>query len=361
MQGLGTVGVVPNLAPGFRERLEARFGVELPTEPGLDTLASLQLADQGGVKIMLHLGGNLLGSAPDAAWTSRALGKVDLSVFLSTALNTGHIHGRGRESIILPVQVRDEESQHTTQESMFGYVRLSDGGAARHDGPRSEVEVLATIGERALAGRSPVDVALLRDHAALRSAIAAVIPELAGIERIEATKREFAVPNRIFHSPQFPTPSGRARFHAVRLPELADTDPKAGRFRLMTIRSEGQFNTVVYEEDDFYRGQERRDVILLHPDDIAAMGLKPDDRVRIESSCGAMEGILVRPFDIRRGNAAMYYPEANALVPAVVDARSKTPPFKNVAITVRPSRSLPVMRTAPAARPQPALAKSAKR
>ena len=32
-----------------------------------------------------------------------------------------------------------------------------------------------------------------------------------------------------------------------------------GRLRMMTIRSEGQFNTVVYEEQDIYRGQERRE------------------------------------------------------------------------------------------------------
>ena len=32
----------------------------------------------------------------------------------------------------------------------------------------------------------------------------------------------------------------------------------------MTVRSEGQFNTVVYEEEDIYRGQERRDVILMN-------------------------------------------------------------------------------------------------
>ena len=31
----------------------------------------------------------------------------------------------------------------------------------------------------------------------------------------------------------------------------------------MTVRSEGQFNTVVYEEEDIYRAQERRDVILM--------------------------------------------------------------------------------------------------
>ena len=40
---------------------------------------------------------------------------------------------------------RDEEPQPTTQESMFSYVRLSDGGPARHDGPRSEVHVIAEL------------------------------------------------------------------------------------------------------------------------------------------------------------------------------------------------------------------------
>ena len=41
----------------------------------------------------------------------------------------------------------------------------------------------------------------------------------------------------------------------------------------MTVRSEGQFNTVVYEEEDIYRGQERRDVIMIHPSDMERMGL----------------------------------------------------------------------------------------
>ena len=44
----------------------------------------------------------------------------------------------------------------------------------------------------------------------------------------------------------------------------------------MTVRSEGQFNTVVYEDYDLYRGQERRDVILMHPDDIQRLALRDD-------------------------------------------------------------------------------------
>jgi formylmethanofuran dehydrogenase subunit D len=105
----------------------------------------------------------------------------------------------------------------------------------------------------------------------------------------------------------------------------------------MTIRSEGQFNTVVYEDYDLYRGVERRDVILLHPEDIRALGLSAGQRVHVRSDAGEMAGILVHAFpEIRAGNAAMYYPEANALVPRAVDPLSKTPPFKCVLVTLEP-------------------------
>ena len=87
----------------------------------------------------------------------RAIGKLDLIVYLSTTLNTGHAHGLARETIILPVLARDEEPQPTTQESMFNYVRLSDGGPRRHDGPRSEIQIVANLGQRVLGGKGPVD------------------------------------------------------------------------------------------------------------------------------------------------------------------------------------------------------------
>jgi anaerobic selenocysteine-containing dehydrogenase len=106
--------------------------------------------------------------------------------------------------------------------------------------------------------------------------------------------------------------------------------------RLMTMRSEGQFNTVVYEEEDIYRGQERRDVILMNAHDIARLGLRVDQRVTVRSDAGHMPNILVREGELTQGNCAMYYPEANVLVPRIVDAQSRTPVFKSVAVTVEP-------------------------
>jgi anaerobic selenocysteine-containing dehydrogenase len=103
---------------------------------------------------------------------------------------------------------------------------------------------------------------------------------------------------------------------------------------LMTVRSEGQFNTVVYETEDYYRGQERRDVVLLAEEDMRALGLKRDDVVRVKSETGTLGPVLVRPFAVRQGAAVMYYPEANVLVPRASDPRSRTPAFKAIPISL---------------------------
>jgi anaerobic selenocysteine-containing dehydrogenase len=111
--------------------------------------------------------------------------------------------------------------------------------------------------------------------------------------------------------------------------------------RLTTIRSEGQFNTVVYEEEDIYRHQDRRDVILMNKADIERLGLRVDQRVTVRSAVGELRGILVREFDIRAGNAAMYYPEANVLVPSTADPESRTPAFKAVPVTIHADNQSP--------------------
>ena len=64
--------------------------------------------------------------------------------------------------------------------------------------------------------------------------------------------------------------------------------------------------------------------------------MRVDQSVTVRSEVGAMHGIRVRAFQIRAGNALMYYPEANALVPTTTDPDSKTPAFKSVVVTLEP-------------------------
>lgn len=333
VQGIGSVGVTPVLKDAIFDRLQRHFGVKLPTRPGLDTMATMDAATRGEVKVGFCLGGNLFGSNPDANAAATSLGRLDQITYLSTTLNTGHAWGLAKETIILPVLARDEEPQPTTQESMFNYVRLSDGGTPRDAGPRAEVAVIADLARRVLGDHGPVDFRSMEEHKTIRQAIAAIVPGYEKIASIDETKKEFHVAGRTFHEPRFATRSGRAQFAPVDLPPLRG---EPGQLRLMTVRSEGQFNTVVYEEEDLYRHQERRDVILLHAADIAERGLKVDQLVTVRGPAGVLPNILVREFDIRAGNALMYYPEANVLVPKDLDPQSKTPAFKSVLITLEP-------------------------
>jgi molybdopterin-dependent oxidoreductase alpha subunit len=336
VQGLGSVGVTPSLKTAMLERFERRLGVRPPTSPGLDTMACIEAASRGEMSVALCLGGNLFGSNPDARFAEQAIGKLDLVAYLSTTLNTGHAWGRARETLILPVLPRDEEPQPTTQESMFSFVRLSEGGAARVAGPRSEVSILVDIARRVLDPErtKSLDWNDLQSHSAVRRLIADLIPELEQIRDIDQTRREFHIPGRRVSSPTFPTANGKARFHTVPIPRLPEVAGRA--LRLMTVRSEGQFNSVVYDEEDIYRGQERRDVVLLNPADMERLQLKPDQRVRVRSATGELRWLLARPFDIRSGNALAYYPEANVLVPRDVDPNSKTPGFKSVRVEILP-------------------------
>jgi molybdopterin-dependent oxidoreductase alpha subunit len=332
VQGIGSMGFTPRLKQEIFDNLEAALSLRLPTSPGLDTMACMQAAERGELTTALCLGGNLYGSNPDAAFAGRALNRLDFIAYLSTTLNTGHFHGRGKQTLILPVLARDEDCEKTTQESMFNFVRLSDGGLPRHNGPRAESRVVAELAATVLGDVGGIDWSKMMRHAEIRRFIARVVPGYERIADLDRGGKEFHVGGRILHTERFPTPSGRARFAAVPLPPAR---PK-GELRLMTVRSEGQFNTVVYEEEDIYRGQDRRDVILLNQADLDRLGLKVDQRVTVRSAAGEMRGIHVRAYDIRAGNALMYYPEANVLVPTTVDPQSRTPAFKSVAITVEP-------------------------
>ncbi|MFN3193485.1 MAG: FdhF/YdeP family oxidoreductase [Aureliella sp.] len=334
VQGIGSVGVTPKLKDQIFDGLQSEFGVSLPTSPGLDTMACMEEATSGKLKFGFCLGGNLFGSNPDSTYAKHSLSQLDTLVTLSTTLNTGHVHALAEETMVLPVLARDEEPEPTTQESMFNFVRLSDGGPQRVPGPRSEIDVIAEVGRRTIGDSDAIQWDQLAKPSTLRNWISKVVPGYGKIAEIGETKQEFQIDGRTFHEPKFATPDGMAVLHRYDLPELVGAD---NELRLMTVRSEGQFNTVVYEEEDLYRGQERRDLVLMNPKDVEKLGLQPDQPITVRSRVGEISGYLARAYDaIREGNILMYYPEANVLVPRTLDPQSKTPAFKAVPVTIEP-------------------------
>lgn len=323
VQGVGTIGVKPVLAADVLERIEAHFAVTLPKDKGFDTMAAMRAAHDGEIDAAVIMGGNLYEATPRTGWAGECLSRIGFKLFLTTTLNRGHVHGLGDgDVLILPVTARDEEWQPTTQESMFNYVRLSDGGIDRLDGVRPEVAILADLAQRLIAD-SPIDFAAFKRHRHIREAIAATVPGMEDLADIDVARREFHIKGRLIHTPTFNMPGGKARFAVRAMPA-----PQAAKLMLTTVRSEGQFNSIVYERTDSYRGNAGRWTVMLHPDTLAEHGLADGGAATLASANGRMEAVRLKAFDIAPGSVMAYFPEANVLTGTETDPRSKTPSFK---------------------------------
>jgi len=163
--------------------------------------------------------------------------------------------------------------------------------------------------------------ALENDYALIRTHIQNVIPGFEDYERRIEKGRTFFLPNGPRDERRFATVDGRARFTAnpLEFPRIP-----AGRLLLQTLRSHDQYNTTIYGKDDRYRGiQGGRRVVLIHAEDITALGFAAGDIVDLVSEWPGPDGLEERraeafrlvPYATPRGNAAAYYPETNVLVP----------------------------------------------
>ncbi|MFZ0409840.1 MAG: FdhF/YdeP family oxidoreductase [Cyanobium sp.] len=382
VQGFGSMGVSTQLREPMQRALEALLGRPLSPVPGYDTRALIEAAEAGAVDTLLCLGGNLYGANPDATQAGRALGRIDTIVSLATKPNTGHFHGLGaRQTLLLPVFNRFETPHRTTVESGNNWVRLNEPGSTHLTDADliSEVVFLAELAHR-LHGASPIDWRRLQDAAYVRQLIARTVPGYGPLASIDATGEEFSVQGRLFEEPRFPTPSGRARLAVTPLPALnlpdrshferdlspggsdRAADPTAAGIAspgtaagiaaaagtggaieppglvlsLITARSYGQHNTVVYKQADSYRGMPHRQTILMNREDLRGSGLRAHQRVRVQGEAGHLDDIEIIPGDIRAGAALMFFPEANVLMKGDRDRRCGTPAFKRVPVLVRP-------------------------
>lgn len=331
VQGIGTIGVKPILAEEVFAKMEKAFDVSLPRKPGLDTIASLEAAHAGTIDTALIMGGNLYAASPKLDWAEEALGNIGFKVHLTTTLNESHFYGHdGNEALVLPVTARDEEWQPTTQESMFNFVRLSDGGIERLDNVKPESVILSEIATRMMPD-SKIPFAEFQNHSKVRNAIAETVPGLEELADIDVAKKEFHIRGRVLHEKKFNTPDGKATFQVRTLPLMkAEKAP----FMLTTVRSEGQFNTIIYERSDSYRPAKDRWTVMMNADDMASLGIKNGGKANISNANGVMNAVTVEEFTLARGAVMAYFPEANVLTAPTIDARSKTPNFKSIPIEV---------------------------
>ncbi len=343
VQGVGSMGVTPTLKTEVFRAIESAYNIDLPRYPGMDTLACVQAAAEGNIDFAFLLGGNLFSANPDTAFSEKALNRIPFKVMVNSTLNQTHINGVDGENIILPIRVRDEETQATTQESMFNYLRMSDGGFERIESLCSEVDIISSIASGVI-DRNSFDFREFKRHESIRKAIAKLIPGFSELAQIDETKTEFHIKGRHLATPLFATASGRASFCVPTQTSWQNKSAQSAaeneKFTLTSVRSEGQFNTIIYSEEDIYRKQSQRQVLFISAADVERLGLNEEDKVDVINETGTMNNLSIAVYDIKPGNVMCYFPEANVLVSQAVDARSRTPSFKSIAVEIHKSRGL---------------------
>src|SRR5680860_1174932 len=348
VQGQRTVGIAEKAGLIPMDKLRQLFDFNPPLKDGVNIVEMVEGLIAGSVKASICLGGNLLRAVPDQQRNEKSWAEQDLTVMISTKLNRSHIFP-GKSAYILPCLGRaevDEQAsgpQAVSTEDSFSMISGSTG----HRSPasehlKSELAIVTGIAKALLPDNPSVKwEEWTADYSLVRDLIEQTYPDDFG----DFNKRMFE-PGGFYrgiaaHERIWKTPEKKALFTTPKRLTSLGFDAKPGRYSLLTMRSNDQFNTTIYGYSDRFHGIEgTRDVLLMNPDDIKRAGLSGGDRVLMITDLDdgvdrRLGGLVLTPYRIPAGTVASYYPECNVLVPVSHhDQLSKTPGSKSVPVRV---------------------------
>lgn len=354
VQGQRTVGIAddPKLVP--LDTLARQFAFEPPRHKGLNTVEACEALLDGRVKAFMCLGGNLLRAAPDHYRLEPAWRRQRLSVQIATKLNRTHLI-TAQTSYLLPCLGRIEQDvgpsgaeQTVTVEDSTGCIHASRG----HHAPAGELllpeaRIVAEIAKATLPPGTQVPWdAWTEDYARVRDAIEQTFPDdFRDFNQRMGQPGGFGRPVAA-RERRWDTESGKAEFHVP--PSLCaafEGDGGDDVLRLVTLRSNDQFNTTIYGYDDRFRGiQGTRDVLLMCESDMVRLGVQEGDMLTLQSAArqqGAgpareVHNLRATRYNLPPGCCAGYYPECNPVIPLAHHAdKSKVPAAKSVPVRVR--------------------------
>ncbi|MEG8040915.1 FdhF/YdeP family oxidoreductase [Sphingomonas sp. LR60] len=350
VQGQRTVGITEKTELAPVEKLKERYGFSPPTEKGLDTVAACRGIIDGTVKAFLSLGGNFARAVPETELVEEGWARMDLSVQIATKLNRSHLIPAAGDTWLLPCLGRIERDlqatgpQRVTVEDSTSVIHPSLGKvepASPH--LLSEPAIVAGIAKALLPPNPAIDWdAWVGDYSLVRDEIAAVFPDFFARfnERLRDEKGGFWKGNKAAGR-EWDTKSGKAEFLVPDVLNATGFSEAEGRFRLLTLRSNDQFNTTIYGYSDRFRGiNGTRQVVLMNRADIARAGLTAGQKVTLATDAEdnhdrRVGDLIVVEYDVPDGCIAAYYPECNPLIPLSHHAEeSHVPAAKSVPVRI---------------------------
>lgn len=350
VQGQRTVGISekPKLVP--LDKLAEMFDFEPPREKGVNTVEACEGIIDGSIRGFVSLGGNFVRAIPDhdvmeVAWT-----KMRLTVQIATKLNRSHLIN-GEVAYLLPCLGRSEEDMQEAGPqtvSMEDSLSCIHGSVGKHKPASehllSELAIVAGLAKATLPPNPKVKWDEWRgDYGKVRDLIEETYPD-----KFHDFNKRLFTPGGFYRGNSareriWKTESGKAEFTVPEALSAAGFEDREGRYRLMTLRSNDQFNTTIYGYSDRLRGIEgTRNVLLINPKEMEKLGLQEGQLVGLQTDIEddrerKVEGLKVLPFQLPDGCVAGYYPELNPLIPLSLHERlSQTPASKAVPVRILP-------------------------
>ena len=345
--------------PEHRAEVARLWGVsELPSRPGKTAVELFQALDAGAVKAIWIACTNPAHSMPEQALIQRALERAEFVVVQEAFRNAETCD---YADLLLPAATWGEkEGTMTNSERRITRVHAAvpPPGEARPDweiaadfarylGRRLGREIRTTF-----AYRSAEDV--FNEHRETTrgrdldiTGLTYGLLQSLGPQQWPYPEGAQAGQARLYRDGVFPTPSGRARFHAAEHRGVAEDVSAHYPLRLMTGRLRDQWHTMT-RTGTVARlfAHEEEPLLAMHAEDLAARGLHDGDLARIASRRGTAVLRVRVSQELKRGQAfvPMHWgrgflssPGANALMPSAFDPRSFQPELKHAAVQVEPA------------------------
>ncbi len=351
--------------PAHRAHIAELWGIAPSELPGVGPPASELLAGIGtgaGIRALLVFGSNLLVSSPNASALERRLGGLDLLVVVDPFLS----ETAARADVVLPTsQWAEEEGTMTNLEGRVLYRRPA---RAPPDGVLTDLQILKRLADSLGEGQY-VEDSPERVFEELRRCSRGGIADYSGITYARLRAGEplhWPCPGeahpgtpRLF-ADRFPTPDGRARFHAVEHVGAAEQPDDEFPFYLTTGRVLAHYQSGTQTRR--VRSLAEADpepFVQIHPQVAATYSVREGEEVWLRTRRGRAR------FKARLSPAirldTLFVPfhwygvgRANTLTGDAVDRQSKIPEFKISAATIeRPHRTEEATPASPGEREKP--------
>ena len=332
--------------PAARAHIARVWNVPVETIPGpgrsafelLDAIGS-----EGGVRALLVFGSNPAVSAPDGFRVARRLGALDLLVVADFFLS----ETAALADVVLPSAQWAEEDGTTT--NLEGRVIRRRTAADPPEGVRTDIEILCELAAR-LGKRAHFSYSTSQDvFEELRRATQGAPADYSGItyQRIDAEDGVFWPCPDVDHpgtprlfADRFPTPSGRAAFHAVAHAVPVDNRDDQYPLYLTTGRVLAQYQSGTQTRHvPELCDAAPRPLAEMHPATAKAYGIGAGDRVRLTTRRGGGTFTVKLTQSIREDTVFVPFhwggeESINRLTSSALDPVSRMPELKVCAVRV---------------------------